>query len=276
MKKVPATLAALAVMMPLSGCQSFIGAFDFGNHSRSAQPVFGEADLEEGRRMLADGNIGNAIPAFQRAALNRETAPQAANGLAVAYARLGRGDLAERYFKAAVTLDPHEPKFAANLERFYNSPLAQDMRTLNAQREEASKAFAKFQQSEEAIRPEPVSEQRVVTSGGQQRRITLERGARSQRVALGSSTPATPQTNSRVTMGKVDKAPTSAPMRVRVGGTQLFTNHTKRPAELHVQQSANYPVRVRIGKDTKPERAASADYPMRVSLRDRPATKASD
>ena len=266
MKKVPATLAALAVVMPLSGCQSFINAFNFGDHTRSTQPLFGEADLEEGRRLLADGQYGNAIPALQRAALNRQTAPDAANALGVAYARIGRGDLAERYFRAAVTLAPQEAKFAANLERFYASDLAQDMRTLHAQREEARKAYSDFAKSEAAIAEEPVNEQRLVTSGGEQRKITLERGMATARIALDGAEPQ--KARVRVRTAEAGETPvTQAPaVRVRVSGQPVRPRVSTRPTEVRIQSSANYPMRVRIG-DRKNDRGAPGGYPMRVSLR---------
>ena len=266
MKKVPATLAALAVVMPLSGCQSFINAFNFGDHTRSTQPLFGEADLEEGRRLLADGQYGNAIPALQRAALNRQTAPDAANALGVAYARIGRGDLAERYFRAAVTLAPQEAKFAANLERFYASDLAQDMRTLHAQREEARKAYSDFAKSGAAITEEPVNEQRLVTSGGEQRKITLERGMATSRIALDGAEPQ--KARVRVRTAEADETPvTQAPaVRVRVSGQPVRPRVSTRPTEVRIQSSSNYPMRVRIG-ERKSERGAPDGYPMRVSLR---------
>jgi tetratricopeptide (TPR) repeat protein len=273
MKKVPATLAALAVVMPLSGCQSFINAFNFGDHTRSTQPLFGQADLEEGRRLLADGQYGNAIPALQRAALNRQTAPDAANALGVAYARIGRGDLAERYFRAAVTLSPQDAKFAANLERFYASDLAQDMRTLHAQKEEARKAYTEFAQSESGISEKPVNEERLVTSGGERRKITLERGMATARIALDGAEPQ--KARVRVRTAEAGDAPVAqtTSVRVRVSGQPVRPRVSARPTEVRIQSSANYPMRVRIGAKSETERSVASGYPMRVSLR---AAKAGD
>ena len=207
MKKFPATLAALAVVMPLSGCQSFLSAFDLGKHSRASQPVFGEADLEEGRRLLAEGQIGNALPALQRAALNRETAPEAANALGVAYARLGRGDLAERYFRAG-----------------------------------------------------------VVVSGGQERRITLARGATSSRIALGAPQPLAASERVHVSVEEVADAPAKPAVRVSVNGQQMRTSAAARPAEIRVGATSGYPMRVRIGKEARASAAPAKGYPVRVSL----------
>lgn len=268
MKKIPASIAALAVVMPLSGCQSFLSAFDLGTHSRAAQPVFGEADLEEGRRLLAEGHVGNAIPALQRAALNRETAPAAANALGVAYARLGRGDLAERYFRAAITLAPEDAKFAANLARFYDSELGQDVRTLHAQREEARKAYAEFAKTEAAVTPEiPATQERLVTSGGEQRKITLDSGQASTRVATGSAPAAAGAEKIRVSVGAAETSQPAPRVRVSVNGEPMRKARASRPAEVRVGSAQSYPMRVRIGKEATAAGPSTPSYPMRVSLR---------
>ena len=131
----------------LSGCQSFLSALDLdGEKVQRADAgtgqVFGADELEKGRMALKAGYAANAIDQFRLAALNEETAPDAFNGLGVAYARLGRADLAERYFKMALTLDSANPKFAANLDRFYNSPLGNSVRALAMREEEATATLA--------------------------------------------------------------------------------------------------------------------------------------
>lgn len=122
MKKLVA--GAMAAML-LGGCQSI-----FGHHAArlDVHPV-GEVQttaeaaiaLEEGRQYLAGGEVASAIVAFRTASLDPATAASAHNGLAVAYALLGRGDLAERFFQRAIEEDPFDPRFAANLDRFYRS-----------------------------------------------------------------------------------------------------------------------------------------------------------
>ena len=117
-------VAALLAATLLSGCQSI-----FGHHAKlEVRPVGGEENpaaaliaLEEGRQHLRAGNLGLAIVALHKAAASPDAAAEAANGLGVAYAMLGRGDLAERYFQQAIERDPAEPKFAANLARYYRS-----------------------------------------------------------------------------------------------------------------------------------------------------------
>lgn len=111
--------AALSPLL-LGGCTSL-----FGHHAvldvrpsqglREAQSAVGS--LQEGRQALARGEIASAIVSFRIAALDQSSIAAAHNGLCVAYAKLGRDDLAERYFRQAATEDPAEPKYSANLAR---------------------------------------------------------------------------------------------------------------------------------------------------------------
>jgi Flp pilus assembly protein TadD len=73
--------------------------------------------LEEGRTQLREGNISAAVASFRIALLDEETRAEASNGLGVAYARLGRPDLADRYFQAAISAEPENTKYVANLLR---------------------------------------------------------------------------------------------------------------------------------------------------------------
>lgn len=81
-------------------------------------PVSGNADLAMGRQALADGQYGTAIAALRFARLDPACSAEATNALGVAYARIGRDDLAERYFREALALAPDDRRFAANLARF--------------------------------------------------------------------------------------------------------------------------------------------------------------
>ena len=115
-------VAALASTL-LGGCQSLFGS----SAKLEVRPAGVQTEasaaiaLEEGRRHLAQGELGSAIAALRTASLDPATAPSAHNALGVAYAMLGRGDLAERYFRQAVDEDPADPRFSANLSRFYAS-----------------------------------------------------------------------------------------------------------------------------------------------------------
>ena len=121
-------IAGTAAM--LGGCQSF--PLTSWLHKDRA-PARGEAEvlagnttgaIEEGRAHLRDGNLSAAVASFRIAQLDRSTRAEASNGLAVAYAKLGRDDLAERYFQAAISAEPDNPKYIANLLRLQQATLA--------------------------------------------------------------------------------------------------------------------------------------------------------
>ena len=78
--------------------------------------------LEDGRAHLAAGNPGLAIESFQRVLASGELVGPAANGIGVAYARIGRADLARRYFHQAIATAPTERSYLANLERLESTP----------------------------------------------------------------------------------------------------------------------------------------------------------
>lgn len=80
---------------------------------------FGSEQLELGRTALKEGHTVAAIDAFMIAKSFEREAPAAYNGLAVAYSRLGREDLAERFFQEAVARAPDDTRFRANLATFY-------------------------------------------------------------------------------------------------------------------------------------------------------------
>jgi hypothetical protein len=113
----------------LGGCQSFpltSWLFKGGRPAHEqGQLLAGNSagSLEEGRALLRDGNISAAVASLRIALLDRSTRADASNGLGVAYARLGRPDLAERYFQAAITAEPDNSKYVANLLRLQQQVL---------------------------------------------------------------------------------------------------------------------------------------------------------
>ncbi|GAA4762580.1 tetratricopeptide repeat protein [Novosphingobium ginsenosidimutans] len=72
---------------------------------------------DAGRALLDAGQPGYAIDTFRKALAKGEAPGPALNGLGVAYARIGRQDLAVWYFKQAMVFDPGETRYAMNLER---------------------------------------------------------------------------------------------------------------------------------------------------------------
>jgi tetratricopeptide (TPR) repeat protein len=117
----------VVAVIGLSGCQSVLNTLGL-NSSASSRPALanaiGEPDLVAGQEALRAGNISQAIASFRLAMLDPGSQADASNGLGIAYARLGRADLAERYFLQATEIAPKGEKYAANLMRFYESDLA--------------------------------------------------------------------------------------------------------------------------------------------------------
>lgn len=128
MKTLVKVCAAIAGAVALSGCQSGgLPGWSFKSHSRPVLDtlrVDHAAILEEGRSQLKAGNLSAAAASFRIASRSEAQAAEASNGLAVVYARIGRPDLAERYFRAALAIEPDSQRFAANLLRLQGRILA--------------------------------------------------------------------------------------------------------------------------------------------------------
>ncbi len=106
----------------LSGCQLFQGRtarLEAGLRiPRQAEPrEYARQQFELGRSALESRSYVAAITAFRNSALEPDFAAASYNGLGIAYAGIGRNDLAGRYFRTAVALDPASPRYAANLAR---------------------------------------------------------------------------------------------------------------------------------------------------------------
>lgn len=138
------SMTAIALATTLSGCQSLpvIGSLFAPSQQRPdmmrpAPDLAGAQLLEEGRQQLANGQISAAVASFRLAAMDQTTQADAFNGLGVAYARLGRADLADRYFSAAIEARPEDMRFAGNLMR-----LRQQVMLARASRTEQQPAAA--------------------------------------------------------------------------------------------------------------------------------------
>ena len=279
-----ATCVAAAVT--LSGCQSFVSALGFGprDHERRAEattPVFGNSELERGRAALKAGYPGNAIAQFRLAALNEKAAPDAFNGMAVAYAKLGRADLAERYFKMAVSLDSANPKFAANLQRFYESPLGNSSRALAMREKEAEAQLAAVADAASAqglLAAQDTSERRGA--------VTIERPAvqmtrTSGRELLLSTAGPADDANSTGRMAEVTvRNPAKSEPEPRVAkdadkeDLSVAEEKRKAPAQISMlgatEDSRSYPVRISLTKPDGPAKSQAprtGSYPLRVALK---------
>lgn len=129
MRTIPIRAAFLALAaIQLGGCSSFLG-INFARHSApAAEPSVDVAIraarvTEAGRRQLAEGQTGLAVETFRQALGSGEPVAPALNGLGVAYARLGRYDLAQRFFEQAMAADPADARYADNMTRLMRSPV---------------------------------------------------------------------------------------------------------------------------------------------------------
>ena len=97
---------------------------------QAAPHAYAQQQLELGRAALATQNYASAATAFRNSALEPEFAAASHNGLAIAYAGMGRNDLAEGYFRQAIAEDPATLKYADNLLRLQraNFAIEQDRR----------------------------------------------------------------------------------------------------------------------------------------------------
>ena len=122
-------LVLIACAMPLGACNSLFG-IKFARSAPKAEAVLaaktGHAEAgpvtQAGRQQLTIGQVGLAIQSFQHALAVGEPVAPAANGLGVAFARLGRFELAAGYFQRAIAADPADARYAQNLGRLTRSP----------------------------------------------------------------------------------------------------------------------------------------------------------
>lgn len=110
-------LASAILAFACAGCASF----DFSPRNTSAREArmgdYFASRLEAGRLNLKQGNLTKSIEAFRQASYDPETAPEAFNGMAVAYSMLGRNDVARDLFMRAIEKDPTDQRYWRNLAR---------------------------------------------------------------------------------------------------------------------------------------------------------------
>lgn len=129
--------SAAIALIALSGCQA-LGLPSFGLHSRAPADRWApssdyRAALDDGRAQLRDGNLSAAAALLRVAQQDPALRAEASNALGVTYARLGRDDLAERYFRVAVDIAPGDQRFAANLLRLQAQGLSSPLGSRDVQ-----------------------------------------------------------------------------------------------------------------------------------------------
>ncbi|GGD57323.1 tetratricopeptide repeat protein [Croceicoccus mobilis] len=122
LKRAIALTALAAASMGLSGCQSIFGTSHAEAEATNVDMGdYFEGRLAVGRYYLEKGLVTKAVIAFRQASYDPEYAGEAYNGMAIAYDRLGRTDLAHRYFTMAVAAAPRDDRFTRNLARLEGS-----------------------------------------------------------------------------------------------------------------------------------------------------------
>lgn len=183
-----------------------------------------------GRALLDAGQPGLAVDTFRKALAKGEAEAPALNGLGVAYARIGRQDLAIWYFKQAMVVDPGDTRYAKNLERVMAEAGSTSAGT-NLLAEAASPSPAGG--DDEAGEPVPANS-------------SIRRAARPEVKIV----PALPQPSGRARLVRITTA--SYPARVVFAGR---SNPASRSRMVYVA-----PNRTRI---------TGAPYPARIDLADR-------
>lgn len=118
MRKFANVAGLVLVAATLGGCQSV-----FGSNSAAVDPAsidmgdYFESRLAMGKVHLEANRPARAVTAFRQASYDPRYAAEAFNGMAIAYDRIGRPDLAQRYFARAVAAAPQDERFARNLAR---------------------------------------------------------------------------------------------------------------------------------------------------------------
>lgn len=124
-------IAILSGSLLVAGCQTSAAKFARLNDAikvPEAVPELRRAQeqLAAGRQALGERSYAAAITAFRAASVEPALQPAAQNGLGVAFAGIGRTDLAEQHFRKAISLDPANAKYEENLARLYREKLAAD------------------------------------------------------------------------------------------------------------------------------------------------------
>jgi hypothetical protein len=102
----------------VAGCATQQGAAPEYRASSSTAPLIaGASMLQRGRAQLDAGLDALAIESFRAEIRVTPESADAYNGLAVAYGRIGRNDLAQRYFETALAKDPSNVRAQANLAK---------------------------------------------------------------------------------------------------------------------------------------------------------------
>lgn len=214
----------LALALGIAGCQSpLLKGLGFSSGS-SQSSGFNRANadgmlaLEEGRVLLMQGQIAAAVASFRIAQLDPAAAPDAMNGLGVAYAKIGRTDLADRYFREALALRPSDDRFAANILR-----LQRDVMLARAAPQEVDSI---------PMQQTSIGPNRIAVSA----EATLQPGARKTapeyRIVTGTTPAPAPVMRVGARQIEAKKTEQAAPERVEAERLSLLSRGSSKPLEV--------------------------------------------
>jgi tetratricopeptide (TPR) repeat protein len=268
------TIGPILALALVGGCQ----ALGTGGPQRLASSL-GDADmssyfaqsLAEGRGHLMANRPAAALDAYRQASYDPASRAAAYNGMAIAADRLGRPDLAERYFLQAMSLEPDNTAFAANLLRLQNrhAPAEGDA-ALAAVEVEAAQP-AQNAPADEASGLQRLSEREVALVGSDTSRVSIAtpiagparvrvETRRSARGLRGQQYPV------RVAIAQPTAQPAAqAPAQANRPAAQ---SRARRLAQAGMigPRAPTYPVRVQLGGAARSQRSAAPEYPVRVQL----------
>lgn len=254
---VPLLLASI----PLAGCALFTGSAGpevavraIDNGAVAPQAAGAEA-LAAGREAMRGGNVMAAMSAFRIAQRDPASAAEATNGLGVAWATLGRHDLAEKAFLEAAALAPRDRRFAANLERVL------------AHKALPAVPAAELPQQFAASQPVPVQAARPVNRAVQVEipGNSMVRVSRTEvRIGAGNTAARPAMSASSSSSSRQASAAAGGPV-IRVAlpraGDRVYPLRVALPAASGTRRQADYPLRVALRPPKKgtSDPAATAD-----------------
>lgn len=112
---IPTALAALAVALVVSGCQSSsVDALETAALDQRAGDISAD-DLDAGKQRFREENYGLAEEHFRKAVEQRSDNAEAWMGLAAAYDQLGRFDFADRAYEQLLDIAGRQPRVLNNM-----------------------------------------------------------------------------------------------------------------------------------------------------------------
>jgi len=101
-------LALCGILLAVNGCMGPKGGLALPEGTRFTGKS--EVSLAAAQRFVANGNYGLGIETYRRYLSANPEDAKAVEGLAIAYDRLQRFDLSDRYFQQALALAPRDPE----------------------------------------------------------------------------------------------------------------------------------------------------------------------